>query len=211
MTQGIEVELTDYEFMLCEAFSQECAPRQQAIEFGEGSTAERDRKERERDILIGKMGEIGVSKVLSQKYGIQSPVNLNVYPKYVCDDFDLVINGWNAEVKTTRDTGWHLMITREKVEKWRKDNKLPDVIISCKAPWDRVTDKPAKHAINIIGCISMGRFLEGWNCQRVQKGQTIPGTNTRAQADNYVIDDKYLCEFEKAVNGMINVKKGGRA
>ena len=69
----------------------------------------------------------------------------------------------------------------------QKYNNLPDAIFMCRTPWNRETDEP-KGNVELIGAVSL-RILLSNNpkVKRLKKGDFIPNTKARLQAENYGI------------------------
>jgi hypothetical protein len=199
----VEIVLSEYDMALCRMFSQESALTQQRIEFGQRSTKERRLSEIARDNLIGKMGEVAVSKYLYRQWGIKAPVNFDIYPRGDCDDVDITVNGWGIDIKTTR-FGCNLLFERRKLEFRRQDGSIPDALVICKVPWNEARDEPEGYGVRIIGCISIMNLINpnNRNVLTLAKGQCIPGTKTQLQADNYVVPFGRLCGIAESVEYM---------
>lgn len=182
---GKTIVLTDYEMRKCVDFSEESAKSQQTIEFGQSDTAPRKVKEIARDNLIGKMAEVAVSRMLREDFDLHFPVNYDIYPRGEWDDCDIQINGWNVDIKSTRIGRWLLFETDKlRMRQRQKINKLPDAIFMCRTSWDRDADKP-KGDVELIGAVSLTLLLSSDpKVKRLNKGDFIPGTQTRLQAAN---------------------------
>lgn len=202
---ALVVTLSDYECTLCALHSHEAARTQEAIEFGSRFTKPRSAAEITRDILIGKRAEAAVAKALTG-YGLHLPVNYDVYPEGQGDDADFVVNGWTIDVKSTR-WGRFAMFPCGKLEGRKRQGKLPDVIILCRTPWDDATDSPKGRDVEIMGCISTERLMDGRN--RINAGDYIPNTRQPLQASNYAVSVDSLNGFDNSVSWMIRHKKEG--
>lgn len=178
--------LTDYELDRCIAFSKASAESQQAIEFGQSDTAPRRVQEIARDNLIGKMAEVAVSRMLREDFGLHFPVNFDIYPRGEWDDCDVQIKSWNIDIKSTRTGQWLLFeVDKLRMRQNQKINNLPDAIFMCRTPWDRDSDKP-KGSVELIGSISLKTLLSpNSKVKRLKKGDFIPNTHARLQAENY--------------------------
>ena len=170
----------------CIDFSIKSAKSQQAVEFGQYDTIPRRIAEIARDNLIGKMAEAAVSQMLREDFGVHYAVNYEIYPKGEWDDFDMQINGWNVDIKSTRSGQWLLFdVDKLRMRQNQEHNNLPDMIFMCRTPWDRIADKPVG-TVDLIGAVSLGFLLsDSQDVKRLKKGDYIPNTNTKLQAENY--------------------------
>ena len=116
--------LTEEELGRCREFSLRCAEQQQQIEFGQSDTAPRGVAEIGRDNLIGKIAEVAFAKMLRERYGLAVELDFNYYPRGVWDDQDTVINGWQIDVKGTRQGGRWMLIEWSKLRFRQKEGKL---------------------------------------------------------------------------------------
>ena len=180
------VTLTETEIQNCREFAKKCAKTQQAIEFGQADTAERSFAESERDILIGKLAEVAVAKMLKTEFGIEASLDFSVYPRGIWDSNDLIINGWNIDIKSTRTGKWFLI-------EWNKlyfrdaEGKMPHAFIPCRTEWDMEHDIP-RNKVEIEGFITTEEILRStYHTVTMRKGTCIPGTAAKLQADNYGI------------------------
>lgn len=185
-------QLSDYEYIMCVLFSEKSARSQQQIEFGNKSTSKRSIREIREDTLCGKMGEVAVVKLLREEYDIHIPVNYEVYPCGDWDDEDIFIRGLSIDVKATQK-GRYLLLERTKVEFRKRQGKLPDIIIMCRADIEKMQAE-------IIGCISMSKLTDPGNpkVKKLLAGECIPGTQVRLQADNYCVEFEDLCDVKTA-------------
>lgn len=187
MSNYTVITLTPDEMQKCVDFSQKSAETQQDIEFGQKDTKPRPTKEIARDNLIGKMAEVAVLRMLREKYGIHYPVNYEIYPRGEWDDCDVKIGGWSIDIKSTRSGKWLLFETSKlKMRQNQKINNL-DALIMCRTPWDRDKDAP-KGSVELIGLISMKKLLSADPIvKHLKKGDCIPNTNARLQAENLAV------------------------
>lgn len=180
------IMLTASEIEKCKSFASEAALTQQAIEFGQHDTKPRSPEESARDILIGKMAEVAVAKMLEKDYGIKVELDFNIYPKGVWDNNDFSINGWSIDVKSTRVGSWFL-IEWNKLHFRSVGRDLPDGFISCRSDWDMTADKP-KGRVDIEGFVKTQDILnKRVNVAELKKGTKLPNTEKILQADNYGI------------------------
>lgn len=173
------VTLDSYEMRECERFSKLSAFTQQGIEFGQHDTQDRGIAETAKDTMIGKMAEVAVAKLLKEK-GLHCPVDFSVYERGEWDDSDIKIFKWDIDIKSTIRGRW-LMIERNKLlmRQNQQFNLLPDALISCNTEWDNgFTGR-----VIVNGIISLQLFLE--RATQIKKGEVIPNTQCRMQADNY--------------------------
>ena len=187
------IVLSEYDMQRCLSFSKESAESQQAIEFGQSDTVPRKTAEIARDNLIGKMAEVAVSRMLREDFGVHFTVNFDIYPRGEWDDFDVQINGWNIDIKSTRTGQWLLFeVDKLRMRQNQKYNNLPDAIFMCRTPWNRETDEP-KGEVELIGAVSLKVLLSGNpKVKRLKKGDCIPNTRARLQAENYGIHFRNL-------------------
>lgn len=200
----IEVVLSDYDMKLCGLFARFSARSQQRIEFGQKSTKEREFWEIARDNMIGKMGEVAVAQYLHKQFGLNVPVNFCIYPRGECDDIDIQIGEWGIDVKSTR-YGKRLFYERSKLEYRRKSKTIPDALMMCRVPWDSERDEPESSTVKLIGCISLMNLINPNNPRVVlhEAGEWIPGTNTKLQADNYMVESENLYDIKESVEFML--------
>lgn len=186
------IQLSSEELQKCINFSKESAPNQQAIEFGQRTTAARSTQEIARDNLIGKIAEVAFSKMMKENYGIDVPLDFNYYPLGQWDSQDAVINGWRIDVKGTRKGGHWMLIEWNKLNFRQRDNNLSHIYAMFSVDWDRSTDCPTGF-VSYEGAVSLGKLRP--DCQTthvLRKGTELPGTHTVLQADNYGIRFKDL-------------------
>lgn len=179
--------LTEEELGRCGEFSLRCAEQQQQIEFGQSDTAPRGVAEIGRDNLIGKIAEVAFAKMLRERYGLAVELDFNYYPRGVWDDQDTVINGWQIDVKGTRQGGRWMLIEWSKLRFRQKEGKLSHLYVMASVLWDRDRDVPTG-GVDLVGAASFQRLRPGREGTVVlRKHDCIPGTRTHLQADNYGI------------------------
>ena len=181
--------LTAAEMDMCITFSKASAESQQAIEFGQHDTTPRKTQEIARDNLIGKMAEVAVARMLRENYGIHFPVNFEIYPRGEWDDCDVQIKGWNIDIKSTRTGQWLLFeVDKLRMRQNQQINNLPDAVFMCRTPWDRDKDIPIG-TVELIGAISLKMLLTpDKRILRLRKGEYIPNTRAKLQADNLAVN-----------------------
>lgn len=183
----MRIYLTDEELYKCRQFSIDSAGTQQGIEFGQSDTITRKVSEIARDNLIGKMAEVAISKMLKEQFDLDIPLDFNVYDRGKWDDNDVEINGWHIDIKSTRIGHW-LLIEWNKLNFRQKQGELPHAFFMCKTDWDMKLDQP-KGSVDLVGCISLNKLKAGMpNVRVLRKGDCIPGTHTRLQADNFGVE-----------------------
>lgn len=186
------IRLTTDELEKCIAFSNTSALNQQAIEFGQHTTQARGTDEIARDNLIGKIAEVAFSKMMKENYGIDVPLDFNYYPRGQWDNQDAVINGWRIDIKGTRRGGRWMLIEWNKLNFRQRDNNLSHVYMMFSVDWDRDTDRPTGR-VSYEGAASLNKLSPGCETTKtLRKGDTIPGTRTELQADNYGIHFRNL-------------------
>ena len=179
--------LSEIEYAQCLAFSKRCANSQQRIEFGQHDTAPRAVAEISRDNMIGKMAEVAFSKMLKDVFGIHTELDFNYYPRGEWDDQDAVVNGWKIDVKATRKGGRWMLIEWSKLDFRQRQGKLADLYVMAIVDWDRYRDLPSRR-VELVGCASIMKLRHGVPTTHIlRKGELIPETNTRLQADNFGI------------------------
>lgn len=183
----MRIFLSQEELDKCWQFSLDSAGSQQGIEFGQSDTDVRKTSEIARDNLIGKMAEVAISKMLKEQFNLEIPLDFEVYSRGKWDDNDVEINGWHIDVKSTRIGHW-LLIEWNKLNFRQKQGELPHAFFMCKTDWDMKVDVP-KGSVDLVGCISTTKLKAGMPHVRVlRKGDYIPGTHTRLQADNFGVE-----------------------
>lgn len=186
------IQLSPEELQKCIDFSKGSAPNQQAIEFGQRTTAARSTQEIARDNLIGKIAEVAFSKMMKENYGIDVPLDFNYYPLGQWDNQDAVINGWRIDVKGTRKGGHWMLIEWNKLNFRQRDNNLSHIYAMFSVDWDRSTDCPTG-LVSYEGAVSLGKLRP--DCQTthiLRKDTVLPGTRAVLQADNYGVKFKNL-------------------
>ena len=137
--------------------------------------------------MIGKIAEIAFSKMMKENYGIDVALDFNYYPRGKWDDQDAVINGWRIDIKGTRKGGHWMLIEWNKLNFRQRHNNLSHVYLMFTVDWDRNEDLPTGK-VSYEGAVSLEKLRHGCPTTRVlRKGDFIPGTNARLQADNYGI------------------------
>lgn len=183
----MRIRFTDEELKKCKEFSDECAKNQQDIEFGQSDTAPRNMKEIGRDNLIGKIAEVAFAKMLKEHYGIEVKLDFNFYPRGVWDKKDAEINGWNIDIKGTRQGGRWLLIEWNKLDFRQREDNLSHLYVMASVHWDRDTDSPTG-TVDLVGCALINSLMPGVEKTKIlRKGDYIPNTHTKLQADNYGI------------------------
>lgn len=176
----------------CRMFAEESCRTQQAIEFGQRDTAPRKAQEVAQDTFLGKLGEVAVAHFLRRKYGIHAPLDWEVYPAFEADDCDIQIKAWSIDVKTTARGKWLLFDSDKMLQRLRQGN-VPDAVIGCRCEDGKT--------VYIMGAIATTNLLSG---AVLKKGDYLPGTECRLQADNYGIQmEKLNNDWDKIVKTMI--------
>lgn len=185
------ITLTAEELQKSKDFSVRSAQTQQAIEFGQSDTKARDISEIARDNMIGKMAEIAFSRMLKEDFNIEIPIDFEVYERGKWDDNDMIINGWNIDIKSTRIGHW-LLIEWSKLNFRQKQGKLPHAFFMCKTQWDTEHDAPLG-TVELVGSISLNRLVANQpHVHSIRKGERLPGTRAFLQADNFGVKFEYL-------------------
>lgn len=198
MRKDIHVRLTPDEVELARVFSYKSAPTQQAIEFGQKTTAERGEGESIRDTWIGKIGELIAARGVKMHFGIDVDLDFSYYPRGQWDDQDILVNGWRIDVKAMRQGAKWFLMEWNKLCFRQQYNNLSHAYIAVVSGWDRVKDMPTGECW-IKGVVSLDRMSRRYPTTKVlRKGEFIPGTNTRLQADNYGIRFEDLSDFDES-------------
>ena len=185
------ITLTAEELERCKEFSIQSAKSQQTIEFGQSDTKARSIAEVARDNLIGKMAEVAFARMLKEDFNIEIPLDFNVYARGKWDDNDLIINGWNIDIKSTRIGHW-LLIEWSKLNFRQKQGELPHAFFMCKTAWDMEKDEPLG-TVDLVGSISLTKLKADIpHVHIIRKGELLPGTHTHLQADNFGVRFKNL-------------------
>lgn len=186
------IKLPKSEIERCKEFSEKCATNQQEIEFGQKDTAPRKNKEISRDNLIGKLAEVAFAKMMEENYNLHIDLDFNYYPRGEWDNQDAVINGWRIDVKGTRQGGKWMLIEWSKL-KFRKSQKLlSHFYVMSTVGWNRGKDTPTG-TVELVGYATLGQLKADYEDTLViRKGEKIPGTDTRLQADNFARNFKVL-------------------
>ena len=182
-----DIRLTPEELEQCIDFARRSAPTQQKIEFGSHDTKPRDSKEVARDNLIGKIAEVAFSKMMKANYGLDIPLDFEIYPRGQWDKQDAIIHGWRIDVKGTRKGGRWMLVEWNKLNFRQREERLSHVYAMFSVDWDRSADQPTGRA-SYEGAASLNKLRADCQTTRVlRKGEPIPGTHAILQADNYGI------------------------
>lgn len=205
MNEYKTIMLTADEMQRCIDFSDQSAKTQQDIEFGQKDTKPRSLQEIARDNLIGKMAEVAVARMLREEFGIHYSVNFDIYPRGEWDDCDIQVKSWSVDIKSTRNGHWLLFETNKlKMRQEQTINNLPDAIFMCRTPWNRDNDTPIGN-VELIGAISLSILLsDDAKVKHLKKGDFIPNTKTKLQADNLAVEfDKLNHDWKQIITHMV--------
>lgn len=181
------ISLSEEQMQMCYGFSIKCAENQQQIEFGQSDTVPRSIKEIGRDNLIGKIAEVAFAEMLKICYGIVVHLDFEYYPRGEWDGQDTIINGWRIDIKGTRQGGKWMLIEWSKLSFRQNDNDLSHIFVMTSVEWNRDTDTPTGK-VDIVGSASINKLRrDSPKTCVLMKGDYIPGTKTRLQADNFAI------------------------
>lgn len=193
-----EITLCDNDMKSCLEFAKKSAPTQQAIEYGQHTTAPRDVTEIERDNQIGKIAEVAFKRIIEKEYPKTGKIALDfdIYKRGEYDDHDAVIHGHTIDIKATREGGEWFLIEWNKLRFRAKEGKLPHYFTFFTVGWNRKTDKPTGTA-----CLEGFIPTEWLNREHAAKddrililhqGDKIPGKGSILQADNYAIHKSHI-------------------
>ena len=198
-TKGVLLSMREME--RCAEFAMKSAETQQAIEFGQKTTEERRVVEIARDTMIGKMAEVAFQKIMLRDYQIQVPLDFAIYPRGRWDEDDATINGWRIDVKGTRRGGRWMLIEWNKLKFRQQDHNLSHIYSMFSVDWDRDSDRPTGYVL-FEGVASLSKLKVGCETTRVfTRGELIPGTNMRLQADNFGIR---FTDLTKDLDGVVS-------
>lgn len=192
--------ISEVQLNKCIEFAKLSAFTQQGIEFGQHDTAERGIIETAKDTMIGKVAEVAVANLLSS-YGVHCPADFNIYRRGEWDDCDIKIFKWDIDVKASEKGKW-LLIERDKLIMRSKQrfNNLPDGLIFCNVVWFEDKYRPSSE-VCINGFISLQKFLN--EALRLKKGDCIPNTATKLQADNFAVNKENLSPLDEQLIGLL--------
>lgn len=197
------IRITEQELEQCIDFARRSAPTQQDIEFGQHDVVPRSVDEVSRDTIIGKIAEVAFAKIMHENYGIDIELDFEVYPRGQYDAQDAVVNDWRIDVKGTRQGGHYLLVEWNKLDFRQQEKRLSHVYVMFSVGWDRERDLPNRY-VKYAGAITL-RALNNNNdwidTKILRKGECIPGTNARLQADNYGIE---FNELNKNLYGLVH-------
>ena len=200
------IVLTKDELELCIEFSRRSAPTQQDIEFGQHDTQARTVGEVGRDTLIGKIAEVAFAKILKENYSVHIDLDFEIYERTKYDEQDAFINDWRIDVKGTRQGGHYLLVEWNKLNFRQVENRLSHVYTMFSVGWDRGKDAP-NGIVKYAGAATLRAMSSDANWSNtlvLHKGDCIPGTKMRLQADNYGIE---FSDLNKNLDGLIRVMK----
>lgn len=190
--------LSEEDMECCIAFSEQSAPTQQDIEFGQHDIKARDVKEIARDNLIGKIAEVAFKRIVETYYpeAGEIPLNFFVYERGVYDNQDANINGTLIDIKATREGGEWFLIEWNKLIFRAREKHLPHYFAFFTVGWDREIDQPTGRArfegIIPIEWLSKEHVDKEERILVLKKGDQIPGKNVSLQADNYGINKRFI-------------------
>ncbi len=194
----IEYILSEEDLNLCIEFSEQSAPTQQDIEFGQNDIKARDVQEIARDNLIGKIAEVAFKRIIEKNYpdAGKIPLDFSVYQRGEYDNQDTNINETLIDIKATREGGEWFLIEWNKLNFRAREKNLPHYFVFFTVGWDRRSDQPTGRAtfegIVPIEWLSKEHVLSESRILVLKKGEKIPGKNVCLQADNYGINKKYI-------------------
>ena len=109
----------------------------------------------------------------------------------------------DIDVKGTRQGGHYLLVEWNKLDFRQQEKRLSHVYVMFSVGWDRERDLPNRY-VKYAGAITL-RALNNNNdwidTKILRKGECIPGTNARLQADNYGIE---FNELNKNLDGLVH-------
>lgn len=190
--------LSEEDLNLCIEFSEQSAPTQQDIEFGQNDIKARDVKEIARDNLIGKIAEVAFKRIIETYYpqAGEIPLDFSVYNRGEYDNQDTNINETLIDIKATREGGEWFLIEWNKLNFRAREKHLPHYFVFFTVGWDRKEDQPTGEAtfegIIPIEWLSKEHVLNEPRIRVLRRGKKIPGKNVSLQADNYGINKRFI-------------------
>lgn len=176
----------------CREFSLQCAPTEQAIEFGQHDTQARDREEIAYDTFVGKLGEAAALAFFKQ-IDPSLALDFDIYDRGQWDKFDFKVKGWVIDVKCTK-YGINFLIEWSKLQFRADAGEIPHFFLLTKLQNGQEVRKilqggKAKPiAVQLVGYVDSCDLQQGsTKVITLRKGQNIPGTTTSLSADNFCI------------------------
>lgn len=164
-----KVFFTEEEIIKCKEFAYKMKGKH--LHFKDKNNyVKRNEEEIIRDVISGKLAEIGLHKYLTNKHKGEdytiSKVDFDIYPRYVGDSYDLKFNDCIISIKSSKEYGSCLLIEKERFvydedgQAIGVDNKidnLPDyyVFIRIKVDLNNINNTYAE----IMGTISHKNFM----------------------------------------------------
>ena len=166
----------------CEDFAKLMSLNNQAHEFNEISTKPRDQDSIYKDNLIGKIAEVGVYLWLATRGIYATTPDFTVIGKNKRDDGDITNKGKHISVKST-ERGRCLLVHTGQLA-WHR----ADVYFVCNSKPDSSKIKIRGYAFDDDLVSKDGQDV-GKLSIFILKGECIPNTNAKLQADNFCIKD----------------------
>ena len=212
MEHGIKIVLTGDEINRCIRFAGQAALNQQRIEFGQSDTDERSIPAMIVDTAVGKVGEAAFAKYCREYHGIIVNLDFNIYERGIWDDQDALINDWRIDIKSTKSGSKWLLVDWNKLSFRKHDQQLAHLYIMV-----TVGFRPSYRG-SVNGTLTGEAFLHGGVfldqlkhpqnkdsiCRVLYKGDCIPNTSAKLQADNYGVFFKDLLSMEQVMRYIQN-------
>lgn len=186
MSDRAIISIREYDLGRCIYFSRKSAGTQQPVEFGQSDTQARDPREIARDNIIGKMAEIAFAEYVWNGWSRFIEPDYRIMPRGQWDAQDAQINGWRIDIKATRGGGKWLLVDWNKLRFRAAEGKLPHAFVLSCVPWDRDADTP-RGSVELVGVASLRNLVPGPTTHVFRKGDSLPNTSMRFQADNFGI------------------------
>ncbi len=177
-----KILLDEDEIEECRIFAEESAKTQRP--YRSGGSRVRDLQAMKEDTLRGKLGEVVGKKFLEQKPLNVSGIELDfdIYPRGKWDKADIVINGKRIAIKSVKHFSSWLLLESKDI--------LRGDVYDC---YILILVNREMNGGNVAGYAKKEEIVNGdRHTLRLKKGETIPGTGTKLDADNHARHKNYL-------------------
>ncbi len=171
----------------CKKFSEDCADHMRPSAFGQKEQRLKD--EIVIDTFIGKIGEVAVQIMLAKK-GIEVSPDFRIMDRGEWDDNDFTYNGWQADIKCTKETSQYFLIEWNKLQFRADAGELPHffILTQLKDSLDNIIQCREACEVDVVGYVDT-RSLNDNNpiVQILRRGDLIPNTQKAMTADSFCI------------------------
>lgn len=160
----------------CRKFAKRCAEHERPANFGNKEAAVREIETVASDTFIGKLGEVAFQQALL-KYGISAETNFDMLPRGVWDKNDFDINGWNIDVKCTRNLK-DFLIEWNKLQFRIDSGELPQLFVMTRIASKIAIDSELDSCeVECVGYFYTCNLKKDTQCVMIlKKGDIIPGS-----------------------------------